>query len=137
MGGTGIRRALFPEPARRPARWRAWNIAFRTVHIAVTGVLLGGHAFAVPADRLRLLLWGAIASGSGLIVLESYKSLHWLHEAWGVMLIAKLILLCLVPFFWDHRLPLLVTVLILASVESHMPAKYRHYSLVFRRVMQA
>ena len=130
-------RTLFPEPARRFPRFRLWSIALRTAHIAVTGLLLGGHAFGAPADRLRPLLWAAIASGVGLMALDSYKSLHWLHQTWGVMLLLKLGLLCLVPFLWDLRVPLLLAVIVLASTESHMPARFRHYSLLFRRLMKA
>jgi len=129
-------RALFPEPARRLPRFRLWSITLRTAHIAVTGLLLGGHAFGVPADRLRPMLWAAIASGAGLMALDSYKSLHWLHQTWGVMLLVKLGLLCLVPFCWDLRVPLLLAVVALASTESHMPRRFRHYSLLFRRLVK-
>ena len=37
-----------------PARFRygrALNIAFRTAHIGVTGVLCGGHVFAIPPEQ--------------------------------------------------------------------------------------
>ncbi|MBE3096164.1 MAG: hypothetical protein IMZ44_03425 [Planctomycetes bacterium] len=132
-----IARTFCPEPGRRPSHGRLWNIALRTVHIAVTGTLIGGHAFDVPADRLRPILWAVIASGAGLAALDSYKSLDWVHQGWGVMLLLKLGLLCLVPVFWDVRLPLLLAVVILASVESHMPARFRHYSFLYRRVMKA
>jgi hypothetical protein len=53
------------------------------------------------------------------------------------MLLLKLALLCLVPFVWDLRLPILLAAVALASVESHMPARFRHYSFVYRRVMKA
>ena len=48
-----LRRLLFPEPARELRHQRACNIAFRTVHIAATGILLGGHVFDVEQSRLR------------------------------------------------------------------------------------
>ena len=132
-----VRRALCPEPARRPAYARALNIAFRTVHLAVTGVLLGGHAFNAPATTLRPVLWMVIASGAGLLAIDSYKTCDWVHQVWGVMLLLKLFLLCLIPMLWEIRVPLLLAVVVLASVESHMPAKFRHYSLLHRRVMKA
>jgi hypothetical protein len=131
-----IRRALCPEPARRPAHFRAWSVGFRTAHIAVTGVLLGGHAFNVDSAALRPVLWAVIASGAGLVALDSYKTLDWLHEGWGVLLLLKLALLCVVPFAWGVRLPILLAVVTIASVESHMPARLRHYSFLYRRVMK-
>lgn len=132
-----VRRALCPEPARRPKYGRALNIGFRTVHIAVTGILLGGHAFNAPAASLEPVLWSVIASGAGLVAIDTYKSCDWVHQGWGLMLLLKLALLCLVPFFWDIRLPILLAAVALASVESHMPARFRHYSFVYRRVMKA
>ncbi len=132
-----VHRLLCPEPARRPTYGRALNIAFRTVHSAVTGILLGGYAFHASAASLRPVLWAVIASGTGLIAVDSYKSCDWVHQGWGLMLFLKLALLCLIPFWWEFRLPLLLAVVVLASVESHMPRKFRHYSLLYRRVMKA
>jgi hypothetical protein len=132
-----VRRLLCPEPARRPAYARGLNIGFRTVHIAVTGILCGGHAFSAPAASLRPVLWAVIASGTGLVGIDSYKSCDWVHQGWGVMLFLKLALLCLIPFCWEIRLPILLAVVVLASVESHMPSRFRHYSLLYRRVMKA
>ena len=53
----------------------------------------------------------------------------------GIGVAAKLAVLLLVPFFWEIRVPLLLLVVAIASVSSHMPARFRHYSLVERRVI--
>jgi hypothetical protein len=137
MTGGRFRRALFPDPPRRLSHGRALNIALRTAHIAVTGILLGGHAFGVTADALRPVLWLVIASGGGLTALDSFKTLDWIHQGWGVALLVKLALLCAVPTFWRVRVPILLAVVVVASVESHMPARLRHYSFLYRRVMKA
>jgi hypothetical protein len=137
MSRGWLQRTLCPEPARRLGHGRAWNIAIRTGHIAATGILLGGHAFDIPPDRLRPVLWLVIATGSGLMALDSYKTLDWIHQAWGVLLLLKLVLLCSIPFAWGIRVPILLAVVVVASVESHMPARLRHYSFLHRRVMRA
>jgi hypothetical protein len=36
---------------------------------------------------------------------------------------------------WEQRVPLLLAVVVLASVGSHAPRRVRHYSLWYRRVM--
>jgi hypothetical protein len=128
-------RLLFPaEPRRIPhARW--WKIAARTVHIAAMGVLLGGHMFGVRADLLWPYLWTAIATGSVLIALEVYPDGHWLHQGCALAIYAKLALLCLIPFFWEARVPILLAVVVVSSVASHAPRRLRHYSVVFKRVM--
>ena len=116
---------------------RGLSIALRTLHLASFGVLLGGHAFAIEAERLLPALYLTIASGAGLIVLELYVfGLYWLFLGKGIMIVLKLAMLVAVPFLWEYRLLLLFLVVVIASVGSHMPARYRHYSFLHRRVVQ-
>jgi hypothetical protein len=126
---------LFPDPRRclRHSRW--WNIGARTVHLAATGILLGGHVFGAGAGPLMPLLWVAIASGAVMMAIELYPTAHWAHQVCALFVYAKLGVLCLVPFLWAHRVPLLLAVLVLASVGAHAPRRVRHYSVWFRRVM--
>ena len=110
---------------------RLWNIAFRTVHICVSGVLAGGHVFGLAAERLLPWAYGVILTGAALMVIEVCSSRRYLIEWAGVMLLGKLLVLGLIPWFWDARVPLLITAIVIGSVGSHMPKSYRHYS-VFR-----
>ena len=135
MGG-GIRDRLFPEKSRHLPGARAWSITFRSLHLAAFGLLLGGHAFAVEADKPLPTLYLTILSGLGLIALELYAvGLYWLFLGKGLMVLLKLVLLLLIPFFWEARVILLLLVVGIASVGSHMPARYRHYSVIHRRVI--
>lgn len=132
-----LRRLLLPVPPRSLPHARALNVACRTVHIAAVSVIVGGHLFDVPADRLLPWLWTAIASGAALIAIEIYPSLDWLAQGAGIVVLAKLALLCAVPYAWDRRVPILFTVMGLASIGSHMKGRYRHYSFIYRRNMKA
>jgi hypothetical protein len=114
---------------------RALNIALRTAHIGAMGILLGGHAFDVPPERLKVSLWLTIGTGVALAAVEAGPRLLWFHQGRGLMTMAKLALLCAVPVAWDNRLPILLTVIVLGSVGSHMPARYRYYSVMYRRVI--
>ena len=117
---------------------RAWNITLRTAHIAAAGILLGGHAFDVPAPRLLLSLWCCIGTGVVLGALEAGPRLVWFHQGRGLLTLAKLGLLCAVPFLWDHwhlRLTVMLVVVAIASVGSHMPARFRYYSVIYREVI--
>ncbi len=118
------------------ANRRGWNIATRTAHIAAMGILLGGHAFDVPAPRLLPALACTIATGLVLAGLEAGVRLVWFHQGCGLMTLAKLALLGAVPFFWSYRLPILLAVVVLGSVGSHMPARYRYYSILYREVLR-
>lgn len=116
---------------------RGISLALRTLHLVSFGVLLGGHTFAVDADRLLAALYLTIASGIGLMALEiSANGVHWIFLGKGAMVVAKLAILLAIPYVWDYRLPLLLLVVAIASVGSHMPGRYRHYSLLDGRIVQ-
>jgi hypothetical protein len=115
---------------------RAWNITLRTAHIAAMGVLLGGHAFDVPRDDLLPALWFTVVTGIALAAVESGGSLIWLHQGRGLATLAKLGLILCVPFFWDYRLPILLAVVVIASVASHMPARFRYYSVLTGEIVR-
>ena len=114
-------------------RWL--NIGFRTAHIAVMGILLGGHAFNVAPERLMVVLWLTIGTGLVLAALENGGRLLWFHQGRGLMTMAKLALICVVPFAWDYRLPILLGVVVIASVGSHMSSRFRYYSVIYRKVI--
>ena len=132
----GVGKWLFPETPRHLPAARAWNIAARTAHIAVTGILLGGHVFDVEEANLRLFLSLAIATGVLLIGIEAYPSCEWFFLGSGAMTMTKLALLSAVPFFWSQRVPILLAVVVIASVGAHMPGRFRYYSLLHRRVVR-
>ena len=114
---------------------RAWNIAFRTAHLGVAGAVFGGHVFGVERDRILVWLYLTVATGIALTVIEAYPRLRWCYQGRGVMVLLKVALLCFIPWFWEYRVSILVVVIVLASVGSHMPGRFRYYSLVHRRVL--
>jgi hypothetical protein len=136
LAAMDLRSLFLPEPRRRLPHARAWNVGSRTVHLAATGTLLGGHVFGVPADTLLPWLWAALASGALLLALELYTSFDWLTQGGGLTLLLKLALLCAIPFAWPVRVLILFGVVAIAGIGSHMPGKYRHYSVVYRRVIK-
>jgi hypothetical protein len=116
---------------------RVLNIALRTAHIGVTSVLFGGHVFDVEKKDLLIWLYLTIATGGILAAIEAYPRWRWFYQGRGAAVIGKLLLLCLIliPQLWSYRVAILVVVIVIASVGSHMPARYRYYSFVHRRVL--
>ncbi len=137
MQNEGWLHRLFPPVLPRSIPYgRLLKVTLRTAHLMVISVLVGGHAFSAPVSALRPLLYLAIASGAGMILLEAGLNLHFIFQGWGLLLLGKLALLCCIPFAWKQRLPILLVVVALASVGSHMPARFRHYSLLYGRVIK-
>ncbi|HSB71251.1 MAG TPA: hypothetical protein VLT62_18135 [Candidatus Methylomirabilis sp.] len=126
---------LFPESPRRIPCERGINIALRSAHLMTSSLLLGGHAFDVAPHRLILFLYLTMASGAGLIAMELYRSCRWIYLLKGVLVELKLTVLIAAGVWWDHRVPLLLLVVLLGSVGSHLPARFRYFSVIHGRVL--
>ncbi len=126
---------LFPDSPRVLPNNRGVSIAFRTLHLLGSSLLIGGHAFGADPQRLIPLLYLTVGSGLGLIALELYRSCDWVYQGMGLLVILKTAITVLAGFWWEERVPLLCLVVVLGSVGSHMPAGYRHYSLWHGRVL--
>lgn len=129
-------RAWWYELAHEPTRtfrWeRAWSIALRTAHIIAFSVVLGGYVWGIEQARLMPAFVLTILTGCALVGLELYKSRHWLLLGKGLVVLLKLVLLVCLPVAGDAALPLLLAVVVLASVGAHMPSRFRHYSVLLR-----
>jgi len=79
------RQILLPEPERELPAERAMRIGLRTAHIAVTGILLGGHVFGVDAARLVPWLWATLLTGGAFVAVELYGTCAWLAEVRGLL----------------------------------------------------
>ena len=115
---------------------RAVQIAARTVHIAAMGLVLGGVAYAVPQHRLDLPVALTIASGLVLLGVDLWKGGAYLVQGNGVAVLVKLALLGVGQFLPGQRLEWYLAATVVASVGSHMPRAWRHWSFVHRRVLE-
>ena len=114
-----------PLPGVRPIR-----TAFRTAHLLAFGTLYGGHVYSIPLQRLWPALLATVASGGALMALEIYRTPLWLGQVRGVATLVKIGLVVAVAVYWDLRLWLLTAAVIIGGVVSHMPGRYRYYSLI-------
>ena len=125
--------------ARRSRIWpppRFWNIALRTAHLAVSGALFGGHVFGQSAERLLMWLYCTLGTGAALGMIEAYPRLSWCYEARGICVLTKLLLIGSILWLWPYRVPILVAVIVIGSVGSHMPRRYRHFSVLHGRELR-
>jgi hypothetical protein len=126
---------LFPPSPRSLPYNRGISIGLRSLHLLASGVLFGGHVFGAEPPRLVAWLYLTVASGLGLILLELYRSCDWVYQGMGVLAIVKTAMTALAGIWWEQRVALLSLVVVLGSVGSHMPSRYRHYSLLHGAVL--
>jgi len=113
-----------------PASGMRWiNIAARTLHIAFAAVLFGGLLLAVPFVRLENYHWLAILSGIVLMALEWLHDYRWWHRGKGLLIWLHLGLCLLIHLLPRFTVPLLWLILISGCIGSHMPRRFRHWSM--------
>ena len=112
---------------------RALRTTLRTAHLLAFGTLYGGHVYSISVQRLWPALFATLASGGALMLLEIYRTPIWLGQVRGVATLAKIGLVAAVAAYWDSRLWLLTVAAIIGGVVSHMPGRYRYYSLIYGR----
>lgn len=119
-----------PLTARFAASQRWLSIILRTGHIGVAAVLFGGTLLLVPPGRLHYWHHATIASGLTLLLLEWLHDRHWPHRGKGLLALFHAGLGLLIHLMPDLTVPLLWLILISGSLGSHMPRRYRHWSIV-------
>ena len=129
------------DPRGRPAPRafhgaRAVQVAARTVHIGAMALVLGGVAYAAPVRALVLPLALTVASGLLMFGMDLWKGGSWLHQGGGAAVLLKLALLGLGQMFPAMRFECYLAATAVASIGSHMPKSWRHWSLLDRRVIE-
>ena len=114
---------------------RTVRTTLRTAHLIAFGALYGGHVYGIAADRLYGALLATVASGGALMALEILRNPIWPLQIRGLATFVKIALVASVALAWDARVWLLTAAIVIGGVVSHMPSRYRYYSVVHRRVV--
>jgi hypothetical protein len=114
---------------------RVIRTTLRTAHLIAFGALYGGHVYGVAAESLRPALLATVASGGALMAFEIYSNALWLAQLRGLATLVKIALVATVALAWDTRIWLLTAAIAIGGVVSHMPSRYRYYSVIHGRVV--
>ena len=125
-----------PPPPRRFRGERVVKVAARTVHIVAMALVLGGVAYAAPPRALLLPLALTVASGLLLLGTDLWKGGAYLAQGNGVAVLLKLALLALGQALPAVRFECYLAATAVASIGSHMPRTWRHWSFLHRRVIE-
>jgi hypothetical protein len=126
---------ITPGADEAPLAPRAIRITLRTAHLIAFAALYGGHVHGVAAESLRPALVATVASGGTFAAFEIYRNPIWLMQLRGIATLVKIALVATVALAWDVRLWLLTAAIVIGGVVSHMPSRYRYYSVVHGRVV--
>ena len=114
------------------ARWLRTSL--RTLHLIAAGALYGGCLYAVDVARLQPALHSVLLTGGLLAGFEVWQSRIWLVQVRGVATFLKLGILAGTSFAPDWTAALLTLALVIGSISSHMPGRWRYHSVLHGRV---
>lgn len=127
---------LDPLNERPPTGTRLAQVVLRTIHILAMAMVLGALPFGAGFQQLRIPILMTVASGVGLFALDLAKSPQVLVQGSGIAVVVKLALLGCGLLWPGQRLAWYLAATAVASVGSHMPGSWRHYSILHHRVMK-
>ena len=127
---------LFPKPMRDFKGQRWVRIFVRTWHLLSMGFLLGGSGYGLTLAEQPFALWNTFLSGMVFSLLELYATAIWLFQLKGQAVAVKFLLLGAAVVSPQNALAFLVTAVIIGGISSHMPGKYRYYSIYHGRVIK-
>jgi len=120
---------------------RALAIVIRTTHIGAMAILVGGHHVVGMEPSLRL--WKVLTAVTGLALLlsEASHSRHWFYQVRGVVALAHVGVLALIPISFLAGRPafagaVLVAALVIGSIGSHLPKTIRKWSFRHWRIVE-
>ena len=73
-----------------------------------------------------------VATGLLFLSLEVYRAPVWLVQVRGIATLAKVVIALGVLVAWELRVPILTFVVAVGVLTSHMPGRWRYYSVIHR-----
>ncbi|MEN8158866.1 MAG: hypothetical protein ABFS41_02205 [Myxococcota bacterium] len=123
------------ESARSVPGLRPLRTTIRAAHVVAVAAFFGGHVYAVSSERLEPAVAAVVATGVAFTILEIVRAPVWVVQVRGLAVYAKVALMAAVSTGAPAPVLLLTLALVVGVVASHMPGRYRYYSLVHRRVV--
>jgi hypothetical protein len=114
------------------ARWLRTSL--RTLHLIAVGAVYGGYVYAVDFSRLRPALLSVFVTGGLLVCFEVWQARIWLVQIRGIATFLKLGLLAGIGIATDRAVLFLTLAIVIGSISSHMPSRWRYHSVLHGRV---
>lgn len=121
--------------ARPVSGARVVQLLLRSLHIAAMALVLGALPFGAEAEALRGPILLTVVSGVLLLALDLAKEPGILFQGSGVAVLLKLAFLGFGALQPAHRFAWYLAATLVASVGSHMPGTWRHFSFRTWRVV--
>ncbi len=127
-----LSKLLFPSTPRDfPAR-REVKIGLRAVHVLCAGIFVGSYVLEVANEARGPWLWGTLATGLALLLLDLHESFAIFLQVRGLIVLSKLLLLATLPYWHPWQAWVLCLIVLVSVVSSHAPSRIRYFMLLGR-----
>lgn len=126
---------LDASPTRTISWMRTLRMTVRSAHVIAAAAYFGGHVYGVPPEQIVPAFVAVLGTGVAFVVLEVARAPVWMVQVRGVAALLKVGLMLWAQAWTPLAIPLLTVALVVGVVVSHMPGRYRYYSLAHRRVV--
>jgi len=131
-----LQAVLFPDAPRHFPWARPVQLVLRSLHIAAMALVVGAIPFGADFQALRLPILLTLTTGVLLFAVDLARDLGILVQGSGVAVLVKLGLLGMGALQPASRLPWYLAATLVASVGSHMPGSWRHFSFLSWKVLR-
>lgn len=122
-------RLLFPQEERKIPGQRWLLILFRSFHLVGICGMAGGFLFTVEPSQWHPFLAMTTVSGCFLCLIHMAGSFSWLLRLKGQVIVAKILLLALLPYLPDWRAEIFVVVIVISGIIAHAPGNVRAFQI--------
>ncbi|HEY3401674.1 MAG TPA: hypothetical protein VGK03_13690 [Geothrix sp.] len=127
---------LFPDAPRHFPWARPAQLVLRSLHIAAMALVVGAIPFGATFEALRLPILLTLGSGVLLFAIDLARDAAILTQGSGVAVLVKLALLGAGALQPSARLPWYLAATLVASIGSHMPGAWRHFSFLRWKIVK-
>jgi hypothetical protein len=103
------------------------KILLRAIHVPCAGILAAAYLFDAGASAETVWMDAAVVSGLLILLLDLLETGVVLLQVRGLVVVGKIALLAMLPFFGAYRVPVLVGLLGVSVLSSHAPSAVRYY----------
>lgn len=129
-------RLIFP-PYERDFPGKRWLFVLcLNIHLYAVCGYVGARLFDGSTEQVTLYFSVCVVSGAMMILNDMYANGMWLFQNRGLIIISKVGALALMKYLDSFETILLLGIVFVSGFVSHSRRKFRHYSIIHRKVVE-
>lgn len=129
-------RLLFPPYERNFPAKRWLFVLCLNLHLCAVCGYVGARLFDAGRDQLTIYFIGCVITGGLMILNDIYANGMWIIQNRGLLILSKIGILAVLDQMEVYQKPILMGIVFLSGFVSHARRKFRHYSIVHKKVVE-